>query len=137
MACGGATGCEGAGALYGLPALYWGPLLHTLQFGYVSGPEPESQSINVSFEAEGLGGITLAALMLSVAAFVRFSALFPRLLRQEDFQLSKFLRPLRGISVKLLNPAIVWGVAGGLAIDIIAGSVGGSGEDIDLSMVET
>ena len=71
----------------------------------------------------------LVALLLSVAAFMRFSALFPRLLKRDDFQSSKFLRPLQVIRVKLLNPAIVWGIALALAIPLAWPSFGGGTED--------
>ena len=97
----------------GFLALYWGPLLNIIQLGHTFTPgEPNPNSLNFSISSDGLGGISVAALFLSVAAFLRFSALFPRVLKQEDFQVSRLLRPLRAIRVKLLNPAIVWGVFG-------------------------
>ena len=118
-------------------ALYWGPLLNVMQFGYAFRPdEPEPNSLSFSLTSEGLGGITMAALFLSVAAFVRFSALFPRLLKKEDLQSSKLLRPLRAIRVKLLTPAIVWGIFGGMAIDLISRSGSGSSEAVDASIGE-
>jgi len=118
-------------------ALYWGPLLNIMQFGYAFRPdEPEPNSVSFSFTTDGLGGLTMAALSLSVAAFVRFSALFPRLLKKEDLQSSKFLRPLRAIRFKLLNPAIVWGVFGGMAIHLIAGLGRGSSEEGGASLDE-
>ena len=118
-------------------ALYWGPLLNIIQFGYTFAPdEPNPHGLNFSLTTDGLGGMTMAALFLSVAAFVRFSALFPRLLKKEHFQSSKLLRPLRAIRVKLLNPAIVWGVFGGIAIHFIAGLGSGSSEEADVINVE-
>ncbi len=99
-------------------ALFWGPLLHTTWVGYDS--VERQLNFGSSWGANGwLGGITPAALLLSVAAFVRFSALFPRLLTEHDLGSSKLLRPLRAIRIKLLRPAIVWGVAGGLAIYLL------------------
>jgi len=95
-----------------LLALYWGPLLHTL---YVD-------SDRWGFALGGntvLGKISLAALVLSVAAFVRFSTLFPRRLTETDLQSSRFPRSLRAIRVKLLSPAIVWGVGTGAAIHML------------------
>lgn len=121
----------------GFLALYWGPLLNIMQLGHTFTPgEPDPNSMNVSISSDGLGGISVAALYLSVAAFLRFSALFPRLLKQEDFQVSRLLRPLRAIRVKLLNPAIVWGVFGGMAIQFIYMSGGDSSEGADIGGVE-
>ena len=122
----------------GFLALYWGPLLNIIQLGHTFTPgEPNPNSLNLSISSDGLGGISIAALFLSVAAFLRFSALFPRVLKQEDFQVSRLLRPLRAIRAKLLNPAIVWGVFGGMAIPfIIPNSGDDSGEGVDISGFE-
>ena len=115
-------------------ALFWGPVLHAVWVGYDS----VERAINFgsSWGGNALGGINLAALFLSVAAFLRFSALFPHLLTEADFESSKFRKPLRAIRVKLLNPAIVWGVAGALAINFLwSGGGSGGGERVDTSGV--
>ena len=92
----------------GFLALYWGPLLNIIQLGHTFTPgEPNPNSLNLSISSDGLGGISIAALFLSVAAFLRFSALFPRVLKQEDFQVSRLLRPLRAIRAKLLNLSLI------------------------------
>ena len=73
-------------------ALFWGPVLHAFWVGYDS--VERSLNFGSSLGANTvLGGIKLATLVLAVAAFVRFSALFPRSLTEEDFQSSKLLRP--------------------------------------------
>ena len=118
-------------------ALYWGPLLNIMQFGYAFHPdEPEPHSLNFSLTTDGLGGLAMAALPLSVAAFVRFSALFPRLLKKENLKSSKFLRPIQAIRIKLLEPALVWGIFGGMAIHFIAASGRRSSEEVGVKIDE-
>jgi len=114
-----------------LVALFWGPVLSRFWVEYQGG------SINFGSTFGGddsLSDFSQAIFLLAVAAFLRFSALFPRRLTEDDIIVSRLARPLGTVRRYLLRPGIVWGVAVGLTILVMQRGSGQSQDRAALAM---
>jgi hypothetical protein len=88
-------------------ALYWGSLF---RFMNVQATE-NSVDIGIRYGGGWLAQSALAAFVLAVAAFVRFSALFPQPLTADRLPRPKRFPMLHRWRAATLRPAIVWGSA--------------------------
>lgn len=89
-------------------AVFWGSLFRFVEIGAAA----ETLSVNLSFGSGWLSHTTRASLLLAVAAFLRFSGLFPRRLSPERLPRARpGLRWLRRVRSMTLNGGFVWGAA--------------------------
>lgn len=112
-------------------ASVWGSLLRFLQV------EVAEREVNVHLAGEGLSAtLGIAGLLLSVAAFIRFSTLFPVTLGPDTLPPPRRLFFLRRLRLQFLRPRVVWGTAiflillrelGGLVFLFVAESGGITG----------
>ncbi|MGH7575203.1 MAG: hypothetical protein ACREM1_08770 [Longimicrobiales bacterium] len=96
----------------GFLAIFWGSLFRFMTI------EAEGTQINVSL-SYGSGWVSqtaMAAFVLAVASFVRFSALFPRPLTPERLRPVRRLFWLRRLRAATLSAWTVWGVAAGIIL---------------------
>lgn len=94
--------------------------------------EVEDRSITAhGYVAEGPGAgvldvvVLVGALILAIAAFLRFSALFPNRLSAADLEAREWGRPIHRMRVALLGPRPVWLLALAWPIVVIGTTVGG------------
>lgn len=84
----------------------WGSLLRFLQVEVVE------REVNIHLVGEGLSAsLGIAAFLLSVAAFIRFSSVFPVKLAPDTLPPPRHLIFLRRLRLGLLKPSVIWGLA--------------------------
>lgn len=91
----------------GFLAVFWGSVFRFLEV--TAGPT--DVSVNLNYGGQWVSQTALAAWLLAVAAFLRFSALFPRPLTADRLPPAKRFRFLRQVRTVLLQPLAIWGVA--------------------------
>jgi len=98
-------------------ASVWGSLLRFLHVDVGEG------QVDMNLSAEGLPAFfAIAGFLFSVAAFIRFSALFPVRLGPDTLPPPRRLYFLRRLRLQLLRPGVVWGLAAALVLLQGAGS---------------
>ena len=96
----------------GFLAIFWGSLFRFMQVE----AGPNSVAVNVAYGGGWVSHTALASFLLAAAAFLRFSALFPRPLTPDRLPPSRLPRMLRHVRLAALRPALVWGAAVALAL---------------------
>jgi hypothetical protein len=91
----------------GFLAIFWGSLFRFVDVG----AETSSVSVMISYGSGWVSESATMSFLLAVAAFVSFSALFPRRLTADRLPPPRRLPKLRAVRAALLRPAVVWGVA--------------------------
>lgn len=90
----------------GFLAVFWGSILRFLEIDAGG----DTVSIQLNYSGEWVSQSAIAAWLLAVSAFLRFSALFPRPL-MERLPPPRRFRFLRAIRISLLRPWTIWIVA--------------------------
>jgi hypothetical protein len=88
-------------------ALFWGSLFRFIE---VAG-ESDSVSVSLSLGEGWVAQAVVVSFMLAIAAFVSFSALFPRPLTADRLPPPRRLRRLRAVRAALLRPRVLWPAA--------------------------
>lgn len=88
-------------------AIFWGSLFRFLQIDAGAG----DLSFNLSYGGGWVSQTALAAFVGSTAAFLRFSALFPRPLTPDRLRTPRWLRNPGRLRRWFLRPSVVWGTA--------------------------
>jgi hypothetical protein len=89
----------------------WGSLLRFLQV------EVGERQLDVNLSAEGLPAfLAIAGFLFSIAAFIRFSTLFPVRLGPDTLPPHRRPFSLRRLRLQFLRPGVVWGLAASLIL---------------------
>jgi hypothetical protein len=93
----------------GFLAIFWGSVFRFMEVGSTS----DSLSVNVNYGSGWVSQSALAALLLASAAFLRFSALFPRRVTPDRLPRPRFpvARWAGAVRRAFLRPGVVWGSA--------------------------
>jgi hypothetical protein len=86
-------------------AIFWGSLFRFLE----AKGDANSVHVTLSYGTGWVSQSAAVALLLAMAAFVRFSALFPRPLTAERLPPARRWRALRSVRAATLRPLPVWG----------------------------
>jgi hypothetical protein len=93
-------------------AIFWGSLFRFLK---IDGTGTEV-SVELSYGGGWVSQSALVSLLLAMAAFLRFSALFPQPLTAERLPPPRYFRALRRLRVATLRPLPVWGSVAAILI---------------------
>jgi hypothetical protein len=93
-------------------AIFWGSLFRFLK---IDGTGTEV-SVELSYGGGWVSQSALVSLLLAMAAFLRFSALFPQPLTAERLPPPRYFRALRLLRVATLRPLPVWGSVAAILI---------------------
>lgn len=106
-------------------AIFWGSLFRFLNVGIDQGGASTSVSVSLSYGGSWVSDSALMAVVMAAAAFVRFSALFPRPLTGDSLELARWFRRLRSIRIAFLRAPVVWGSALGalLVVKVVPDAV--------------
>lgn len=89
-------------------AHFWGWIFRFVSFEY----DAVGGSLNFEMTmGRGLVQLAYGALLLAIAAFLRFSILFPRRVTREAIAAGRGARPMKFLRVLCLRPSVVWGGA--------------------------
>ncbi len=91
-------------------AIFWGSMFRFLDVETGA----NAVKFNVSYGGDFASQSALGAFLLALAAFLRFSALFPQPLTPDRLPPSRLPRVLRRVRFVFLRPAVVWGAAIGV-----------------------
>jgi hypothetical protein len=91
----------------GFLAVFWGSFFRFLDVTATA----DDVAINLNYTGQWVNQSAVAAWLLAVAAFVRFSAIFPRPLTPDRLPPPGRLRSLRRLRIALLGPYTIWIVA--------------------------
>ncbi len=88
----------------GFLAVFWGSLFRFIEVDAA----PDEVSVNLNYGSQWVSQTAIAAWLFATAAFLRFSALFPRPLTADRLRPAKRFHFLRRLRVALLRPWPVW-----------------------------
>jgi len=107
-------------------AIFWGSVFRFLHVEWAA----DGLSISLSYGGGWVSDTALASFLLALAAFLRFSALFPRPLTLDRLRPSSGPRLLRAARLATLRPGAAWGGAAALLLvlnflpDLVAWATG-------------
>lgn len=93
-------------------AIFWGSVFRFLHVEWAA----DGLSISLSYGGGWVSDTALASFLLALAAFLRFSALFPRPLTRDRLRPSRAPRLLRVTRLATLRPGAAWGGAAALLL---------------------